>query len=150
MGASFRLVETPLDEILSVTTLNSIQRVQAALQALARGDHTRFLSALHPEVLWELVGPEAIPFAGLFRGREGVARHLDAREATVVSLEETVSELVGLGERVVSLGVWKARINGTDLVFSTPISQHWELKEGLVSRWRGFFDSAVVAAACRS
>jgi ketosteroid isomerase-like protein len=47
--------------------------VQQAYEAFGRGDIFGVLDLLTDDVVWTFQGPSTIPFAGVHRGRQGIA-----------------------------------------------------------------------------
>jgi hypothetical protein len=140
-------LRAPLDGFVPVRSLNAVQVVRAVYEAQSRGALAGVLDALEEGVEWEVYAPEAVPFAGLHRGRAGVTRYLSERDRALEDVDETMTEFVGSHDRVVAIGRLRARIRGTDLHFETATTHVWDLRDGHVTRFRGFFDSATVAAA---
>ena len=135
-----------LEDILPVRAMNALQIVKAVYEALGRGALGAALDALDERVSWELYAPNSVPFAGIWRGRAGVVRYFAELSASVDIQTEQLSEFVATGDRVVAIGRLEGRVQGTSLVFNTPITHIWELSGGRITRWRCLLDSAQVAA----
>lgn len=142
---------TPLraqkDDLLPVRTLNALQMVRALYEALGRESQTLVLEALDPNVTWELYAPAIIPFAGARRGRAGVRDFFRTLHVSVEELRMSMDEMIAMGSSVVATGRIAGRARSTGRSFDSPTAQIWDLHEGHVVRWRGFVDSADLAAA---
>jgi ketosteroid isomerase-like protein len=109
----------------------------AALQALSRGEAD--VSLLDPEVTYEdTVLPD---HAGeTYRGYEGLAR---ATARWIEGLEDLTIELeqiVGGGDRLVSILRGRSRARYTDIEFETPYAYVWTFRDGRVIHFRSYLD----------
>ena len=62
-----------MSEKMNVEVAQNVDVVQQAYEAFGRGDIPGVLELLTDDVEWTMQGPSMIPFAGTFRGREGIA-----------------------------------------------------------------------------
>jgi ketosteroid isomerase-like protein len=91
----------------------NVELVRRCYDALLRGDVAAILERLDESVEWEVVGPEVIPFAGKFLGRDGVERFFGIVAETVErdgpeAVE--VHHVAAIGDRVFALGTDRIRL----------------------------------------
>jgi hypothetical protein len=120
--------------------------VQQAYTNFKTGDIPGLLDLLSDEVTWELPEIEGVAITGK---RDGVKEFFAtlARDQEVVEFEPR--EFVAQGDRVVSLGDYKWRVKDTDREFASDFAHVFTIRDGKVTGFREYFDSAAVAAAYR-
>jgi hypothetical protein len=123
--------------------------VQQAYTNFKTGDIPGLLDLLSDEVTWELPEIEGVAITGKRNGRDGVKEFFAtlARDQEVVEFEPR--EFVAQGDRVVSLGDYKWRVKDTDREFASDFAHVFTIRDGKVTGFREYFDSAAVAAAYR-
>jgi uncharacterized protein len=123
--------------------------VQAMYAAFGRGDIPGVLNLLAEDIEWRIAGPSELPFAGVHRGRDEVAKFFEtfgqAAEFEVFEPQEYFSR----GDRVVVLGHERQRVKATGLVVETEWAMVFTLSAGKVARFHNFVDTHAVAAAHR-
>jgi ketosteroid isomerase-like protein len=116
--------------------------VQEVYQAFGRGDIPALLDLLADEVDWKVVGSPRIPYSGLRRNAQEVARFFEeVAQADDIHVFEP-REFIDAGESVVVLGFERstARVEGT--TFESEWVHVFTVRHGKVTRWRGFYDTA--------
>ncbi|MFP4592549.1 nuclear transport factor 2 family protein [uncultured Ralstonia sp.] len=116
--------------------------VQEVYQAFGRGDIPALLDLLADEVDWKFVGSPRIPYSGLRRNAQEVARFFEeVAQADDIHVFEP-REFIDAGESVVVLGFERstARVEGT--TFESEWVHVFTVRHGKVTRWRGFYDTA--------
>src|SRR5438270_8720930 len=78
--------------------------VQQAYEDFVRGDIPAVLEALTEDVQWTMQGPSVIPFAGTFRGREGIAQFFSLLFETLEFEQFEPRKFIGQGDTVVVVG----------------------------------------------
>jgi ketosteroid isomerase-like protein len=118
----------------------NVEIVRSILAAWADGDVERVVAAIAED--GELIPLRAQLEGTSYRGREGVRRFWDDLHADWQDLEVSVDEFRDLGDRVLTLGRFKAlgRASGVDL--DVPIAQLWELRDGMVVHMHAYSDPA--------
>lgn len=121
--------------------------VQQAYQSIAAGDIRALLKAFAEDVEWELPEMENVPFAGKWRGHEGVRQFF----SKVFEVQDVVrfepEEYIAQGDKVVALGHFIMRIKATAIEFGSKWAQVWTVKDGKVLRFYEYVDTAVVSRA---
>lgn len=116
--------------------------VQQAYEAFGRGDVPAILELVADEVDWEFVGSPGLPFAGRRRNRQDVAKFFsDVQRADDIHSFEP-REFIEAGEHVTVLGWESTTARETEKKFESEWVHVFTLKNGKVSRWRGFYNTA--------
>lgn len=97
---------------------------------------------------WSSTPPAGrLPYAGSWRGREGVAAFLDAHDAAEEILDFDPAEMVANGDTVFVIGSFEGRAGPTSRTWSTTFVHVLTVSDGHLSRWRAFFDTAAAVEA---
>jgi uncharacterized protein len=119
-------------------------------EAFSGGEVEDFLALLDPEVEWELVGPEEIPYFGAYRGIEEVRRflgsladHCQVEEFEVQSLIETVHGALAEGRE-------RGQFTGHPGSYEMRWCHVLEITDGRVTRFTDHLDTAPMIDAWRS
>jgi ketosteroid isomerase-like protein len=127
---------------------NNMKTVKDAYLAYEERNLKALLGFLTEDVHWFEVGPpDLIPTAGTRKGREQVEEFfavLDARE-DVQSLKP--QRFVSQGDTVVVLGELRSRVRATGSIINSPWVHVFTLKDGKISEFRSFYDSAAALEA---
>lgn len=123
----------------------NIRVVKEDYAAFGRGDIESILSSLAPTVEWVLPGPSRIPTAGRFKGIIAVAEWFETLAATEETLEFAPKQFFAGGDMVVVLGHYRARVKSTGLVTDFDWVHVFTMKDGKVTKWEEFYDTALVA-----
>jgi len=123
--------------------------VKDAYAAFERGDVATILAMLTDDVAWEMPGPAEIPYAGSRRGHAGAGEFFQRLAASdEVQLFEP-RQFLADGNVVVVLGRYEAGVRATGKTAKSDWVHVFEFRDGKVSRWREFYDSAAYAEAYR-
>ncbi len=122
--------------------------VQEAYAAFGRGDVQGILDRLTDDVIWKGVYGAAahVPTSGERRGKSAVATFFKQVAETVKFSRFEPKEFIATGDRVVALGSY----NGTTSIgrsFESDFAMVFTLKNGKVSHFQEFCDSAAINAA---
>ena len=106
------------------------------------------LRELAEDVEWRVYGPEGlIPYAGVYRGHEGVKCFFD-RLAEAVAIEAfDPREYVVQCDQVVAIGCEKGRAKPTGREFKNDWVHVFGFRNGKVAQFREFGDTAALVAA---
>ena len=111
------------------------------------GDTEGFLNMFSDDVSWETPVIENTPYNGKITGRENLANWLTAfSEAEDMSVFEQ-NEFIAQGDKVVVLGFAKSRAKSTNKEHTTNIVHIFTVKNGEITEFTEFFDTAVVEKA---
>jgi uncharacterized protein len=122
--------------------------VQEAYAAFGRGDVQGILDRLTDDVIWKGVYGAAayVPTSGERRGKSAVATFFKQVGETVKFSRFEPKEFIATGDRVVALGSY----TGTTSIgktFESDFAMVFTLKDGKVSHFQEFCDSAAINAA---
>jgi ketosteroid isomerase-like protein len=116
--------------------------VQQVYAAFGRGDITAIVKVVANEVDWECIAPTALPYAGRRRTPEEVTKFFEALpQADEIHAFEP-REFIEGGEHVTVLGWEKTTALETQKLYETEWAHVLTVKNGKITRWRGFFDTA--------
>ncbi|MES2102421.1 MAG: nuclear transport factor 2 family protein [Pseudomonadota bacterium] len=120
----------------------AINVVQQAYAAFGRGDVPAILELVANDIDWEFIGPKSLPYAGPRHSRSEVGAFFAAiPTADAISAFEP-REFIEAGEHVTVLGWSQAKNVETGKEFSSQWAHVFTVKNGRVTRWRGFSDTA--------
>jgi len=91
----------------------NIEKVQEAYGAFARGDIAGLLATLTEDVVWKMPGEPGIPFAGTRHGQSGAGEFFRLLNVTDEVLQFEPREFFAKGDKVVVLGLYRARARAT-------------------------------------
>jgi ketosteroid isomerase-like protein len=121
--------------------------VRSVTRAMEQGDPLAVFAHLARDVVWNVhaAEPDAAPWLGVFEGRRGVAKLLDAL-STIGFTEAAHTGMLADGDHVVTLThLAFDGANGTHVELDEV--QVWRLVDGKVASVDVFLDTAAVAAA---
>ena len=121
------------------TALTVVQRVY---EAFGRGDVAGILEMVAEEVDWEFVGSPALTFAGRRLNREEVADFFAAVARADEIHRFEAQEFIEAGEHVTVLGWESSTARDTGKSFQSAWAHVFTVRNGRITRWRGFFNTA--------
>jgi ketosteroid isomerase-like protein len=107
------------------------------------------LSALAPDIEWQLPAMENVPFAGTWRGHDGVLQFMRTLDETQEVIDFRPEEFVAQDDEVIVLGHFKMRVKATGRVSESAFAHVWNLDAGKFTRFREYVDTAAVSHAHR-
>jgi ketosteroid isomerase-like protein len=107
--------------------------VQQAYEAFGRGDIPGVLELLTDDVEWTMQGPSVIPFAGTFRGREGIAEFFTLLDETLEFEQFEPRKFVGQGDTVVVVGYERGLVKPTGRTFEHEWAHVYTLRDGKIA-----------------
>jgi hypothetical protein len=123
------------------------QLVQQAYQSVKAGDVQSLLNSLVEDVRWQLPEMENVPFAGTWHGREQVGQFFSIVAQTQDVVEFEPEEFIAQGDKVVVLGRFSQRVKSTVRVSASDWVHVWTVKDGKVTHFREYVDTAAVSRA---
>jgi len=128
----------------------NVKLVQSLYDAFKRGEIAPIINALTPDVDWQVQGdPKDFPTIGRWKGPDGVQTFFRVVAENMDVSEFSPQEFHATGDTVVALGRyhWKVRTTGK------PAGGEWchvfTFKNGKVSRFREYTNTASFVAAAR-
>ena len=127
---------------------NNLNTVKDAYNAYKVRNLKALLGCLTEDVHWFEVGPpDLIPTAGTRKGREQVGEFFAVLEASEDVQSFRPLRFVTQGDTVVVLGELKSRVRATGSSINSPWVHVFILKDGKISEFRSFYDSAAAVEA---
>jgi uncharacterized protein len=119
-----------------------IEVVKRAYQAFGRNDIEAVLECIAPAVDWRVVGPASLPFPTQCRTRQEVGQFFKelAADGEITAFEPR--EFIDANEHVVVLGFVRVTLTETGKPFESEWVHVCTVKDGLLTRWIEFFDTA--------
>ena len=116
--------------------------VQQAYEAFGRGDVPAILNLVADEVDWEFVGSATLPFAGRRRNKKEAADFFADLQRTDDIHAFEPREFIEADEHVTVLGWENSTALDTGKKFETEWVHVFTVKNGKITRWRGFSNTA--------
>jgi uncharacterized protein len=121
--------------------------VQKAYECFGKGDIPGLLNLLAEEVDWLVPGSTEVPWAGRWRGRTQVGGFFAAIGASADFEAFEATEFLDAGNRVVVLGRERTRPKTTGRVYDADWCHVWTVKDGKITVFREYTDTAAVNGA---
>ena len=132
-----------------VNVRDSVQVVKDTYVAFLSGNIGGILENLDESVEWFAPGESEIPYAGLHRGHAGVLQFFRTLfESDEIEAVEPRSYFAS-GDDVVVLGHYRARVRETGDLIEDDWAQIFTVRDGRISKFREFFDTAKSGRAYR-
>ena len=124
------------------------QVVQAAYAAFGRSDVQGVLAVMHDDILWKPVTGAArhVPTAGERRGKVAVGEFFKILGETIAFSRFEPREFIAQGDKVVTLGHYTGK-TPAGKTFDSDFVMVFTLRDGKVSQFQEFLDSAAINAA---
>ena len=133
-----------------MTTPTPLAIVQNVYAAFGSGDLPKLLGHLATDCVWEFVGPASIPYCRRATSHEGIQRFFaDVAANDDIQAFEPREFMVG-ADSVTVLGWERTIAKPTGRTFETDWVHVWQIKDGKVTRFKGFYDSAAVVESRRA
>jgi uncharacterized protein len=126
---------------------NSVDLARQLYAALDEPDTGPFLALCAPEVTVEYPASGRLPYGGIWAGMDRVDEFLTAHETAEELLVFELTELSGDGDVVFVLGHFEGRARDTGRAWSTDFVHVLRFSDGLLIRWRSYFDTAAALDA---
>jgi uncharacterized protein len=123
----------------------NIALVQKIYSAFGAGDVQTILDNVSATVEWVNYGPETVPYMGNFTGR--IQEFFQAIGESTTGGKVVADKFIAQNDSVVSIGRYTATVRKTGANIDTPLAHIFTVREGKVTSWIGFSDSAAVAGA---
>jgi ketosteroid isomerase-like protein len=121
--------------------------LQQGYEAFGRWDIPAVLELLTDDVEWTMQGPSVIPYAGTFRGREGVAEFFSLLDETIEFEQFEPRKFIGQGDTVVVLGYERDVVKETGRGFEEEWAHVYTLRDGKIATGLFLEDTAALVDA---
>ena len=119
--------------------------IQKMYSAFNNGDIQTVLANVAPGAEWVNYGPAAVPYFGVFTGH--IEDFFKAIGTTTTGGHVAVDQYIASGDMVVTRGRYTATVRDTGSKIDAPIVHLFAVRDGKVTSWNGYSDSAAVLAA---
>jgi ketosteroid isomerase-like protein len=122
--------------------------VRRLYEAFGRGDLDGVLELVADDVLWEVPGPtDILPWAGAWRGRDGVAEFFKRLSDTVAVESFEPTRFIAQGNTVAVLIDDRSRSRATGKTFAHGVA-HWiTVRNGRIAAFQGYMDTYPIVEA---
>jgi ketosteroid isomerase-like protein len=117
--------------------------------AFGRADIPYILERLSDDVQWGHSDSAEIPYGGSYSGKEAVTRFFGKIDGAVEMKSFEPRTYLASGDEVITTGVWSGVARATGKPFASQWAHRFLVKDGRVTYFQGFEDTAVIAAALR-
>jgi len=125
---------------------DNIQRIGEIFAAFGRGDIPFILDQLTDDVRWVSHLEPIVPWSGDYSGKGRVPAFFQALGGSVEVMEHPVNRLVAQGATVVAMGDVSFRVRETGKESKSSWVYVWTLRDGKVSSYEQFNDTALASA----
>jgi ketosteroid isomerase-like protein len=125
----------------------SVALVKQAWTCVGRHDLSALLDLLAPDIIWEIPNMPAVPFAGIWRGREGVLKFFQTVDAAQEIIQFAPESFIADGRTVVVLGNFANRVKSTGKTARSAWAQIWTAETGKLTSMREYVDTLAVNSA---
>jgi uncharacterized protein len=129
----------------TATTSTSVDLIRSVFHAFGRGDIAYILASLTPDCEW--VCPGEAPYSGTYTGPEGAAEFFQKLAASEQITLFEPSEYFTNGDDVIALGYEEGRSIATGKSAVSHWAMLFRVRDGKVSRWQHYYDTAAYARA---
>ena len=129
---------------------DNVQLIRDLFDAFGRGDPAPIVASVSSDVDWRHPGGPEVPYAGAYRGREGVSQFFSRiGEAVEVTTWAPKHVLAAGRDEVVATGAWAGVARSTGKSFASEWGMVFGVRDGRITSFRVVEDTARLAAAFR-
>ena len=121
--------------------------VERLYVAFAEQNIPALLKLLSPEIDWLFYGPDSIPFAGHYHGREQVKQFFTRALETTEFLVFEPREFIAGSNTILVQGYERGRARSTDRIWETEWAHVFTIENAQIIKMREYYDTAVIAEA---
>ena len=127
----------------------NIALIHKMYAAFGSGDVQTILDHVAPDAEWINHGPTTIPYAGSRKGTAQIREFFQAIADSTTAGRVNARDFIARGDMVIATGRYTAKVRNTGADIDTPIAHFFTVRDGKVTRWEGYSDTAHVAEAHR-
>jgi ketosteroid isomerase-like protein len=117
--------------------------------AFARGDVPYILERITDDVQFGHSDSPEVPYGGTYEGKDGVKRFFGNVDGAVEVKSFEPKTYLSSGDEVIATGIWSAVARASGNPFTAQWAHRFRVKDGKVTYFHGYEDTAVIAAALR-
>ena len=125
----------------------NVEVVKAAYAAFGRGDIDALLGMMTNDVDWQTYGPADLPTTGQRLGKPEVGRFFQQVGATWNFERFEPQQFIAQGDMVVALGIYSGTAKPGGREFSSEFAHVFTVRNGMVTRFREYTDTAMLAGS---
>ena len=125
----------------------NIKLVQDAYAAFGRNDIDGILALSSNDIDWHTYGPTELPMGGPRKGKPEVRRFFDDVAKSWNFSRFEPRDFIASGDVVVSFGRYEGTAKSTNRPFAAEFCHSFTIKDGKVTRFREYTDTANLIAA---
>jgi uncharacterized protein len=132
--------------------MNEVRNVELVKQIYANleeDDAASLLAICALDVEWQYPPVKELPYGGLWRGPDGVARFVQQHDEAEELLDFNPSDLVAQGDHVAVLGTYRGRVKSTGHEWVTNFVHVLTIRNGKIQRFEAHCDTAAALEARR-
>lgn len=134
-----------------MTAQDNLFTIQQAYEAFRKKDLPMILDLQADDTEWSVAGPgNLIPWAAPRFGRDGVADFLKVLADWLVPEVFRIDEYLSQENTVVAIGYQRGLVKPTGNPYEFDFVHVWKLREGKITRFRVYYDTAYLANTLRS
>lgn len=130
--------------------MTNTEIVKGMYEAFNRGDVAAVINSLDDNVEWTVPGPNSIPYARHYTGKNDAAGFFKKLAETSNIDPITVERYVEQGDVVVAVGSYTGQSKPMQKRFQTGFAMVFTLRGGKVTRFQEYMDTAAIAASYAS
>ena len=141
-----------VNALIKEAVMNSEQNKQVAMrgyQCFKNGDIRGIQDLCADDVQWASPESEYVPFSGLFRGKDGVRDVLTNMSQSIEMTQFEPQTFIAEGDKVAVVGVSRGTVRATGNSYENSWVHVFTFKDGKVSRFDAFGDTAATIDAFR-
>ena len=127
--------------------MNNIEATQAVFADFGAGNIPAILERLDDDVVIEFYGPETIPYAGTYRGRDEARRFFETVLSSVDIHQFDPEEFLADADKVIVTGHLNLTARSSGGTIDSDFVHVITLRDGKWLRFRDFMNTAVAVAA---
>ena len=125
----------------------NVDLIKKLYAAFAAGDIQTIINHLDAGVEWRCEGPSVVPYCGHFQGPDNVLKFFAALASTQAGMKLTTDEYIAQDDKVVTVGRYSANVPATGKTLDSAITHIFTIRDGRVTRFHDFADTAQMADA---
>ena len=127
--------------------MNNIEIIGQLYKNFAEGKIEEVLGTFHPDVICIRPGEPDIPFAGTFKGIDGLIKMFASIEHCIKITSFEINQISGKDDKVIVLGEDAATVLSTGKTYTSDWVYVYTLKEGKITHLRIYLDSLELSRA---
>ena len=124
-----------------------MQVIQTAYECFGKGDVAGILNQLTSDVTWHVAPVKNVPYTGTHNGQAGAEFFFTTMAECEDTLKFEPREFIAQGDKVVVVGHYEGRAKATGREYATYFVHVFTLREGKVSNFVEYTDTAAIAEA---